>query len=183
MRARGLGLALRTKGMTTVNTPAASRRVFSFVVGFALLGACGPSEETPACPGEVPPQFSITVRAYAGPLPSDTVLTLHYGGGVETYELARPEMPHSVMLCDPEPAALPAGGAAGAAGADAVPPSVATEALRCELWIEGSATIKVTGGGYPDLSHELQGQANECGAKTVEKELVLGETGTDSDDD
>lgn len=148
-----------------------------------LLGACTPSEEPGSCPDEVPPTFSITVRADEGPLPADTVLTLQYGGGVETYDLAEPGTEHSVMFCDPEPAAHGVGGAGGAAGAGGAPASSTTEALRCDVWVEGAATIRVSGGEYPDLSQELQGEANDCGPETVQEELILGEVSTNSDDE
>lgn len=157
-------------------------RALRLLAGVTLLGACSPSEEPASCPDEVPPTFAITVRANEGPLPADTVLTLQYGGGVEIFDLAKPDTEHSVMFCDPKPAAHGAGGASGAAGAGGAPPS-STDTLTCNVWVEGAATIRVTGGEYPDLSQELQGEASDCGPETVEEELILGEVSTDSGDE
>ena len=173
-------MLLRVKGITTASALVGTLHVLSLGLGMVLLSACQPEEEPASCPDESPPPFFITVRANDGPLPSDTVLTLHYGGGVEIYDLAEPDTQQSVLRCDPEPAVHGVGGAGGAAGAGGAPASSATESLTCELWIEGAATLRVSGGEYPDLSQELQGETNECGAVTVEAELILGDVSTDS---
>ena len=146
--------------------------------GLAWLSACSPSDPEGACPGEPPPPFSITVRAEAGPLPADTVLTLYYGAGVEIFELARGG-PEDVLFCDPKPSAQGLG-AAGAAGAGGAAADSTTDVLACDIWIEGSGTILVTGGAYPALSQELKAETNDCGQVTVEEELILGEVSTDS---
>ncbi|HEY6723092.1 MAG TPA: hypothetical protein VI197_03645 [Polyangiaceae bacterium] len=160
--------------------------ISSVLAGVALFGACSSSEEPRSCPDEVPPTFSITVRAHAGPLPADTILTLRYGGGVEVYDLAQPATQHSVLFCDPKPTAHGVGGnggEAGAGGAAGAPASSATDRLTCDVWVEGAATIEVSGGGYPALSQQLEGEANDCGPETVEEELILGEVSTNSDDE
>lgn len=153
------------------------------VLAAAALGACNPGEEPGRCPDEVPPTFSITIRADEGPLPEDTVLTLRYGGGVEIYDLAKPGKSHSVLFCDPKRASDGTAGASGAAGAGGAPDGFATDALSCDVWVEGAATIEVSGGGYPVLSQKLEGETNDCGPRTVEAELILGEVSTNSDDD
>jgi len=157
------------------------RTAIFFATGLALLNACSPSDPEGACPDEPPPAFSITVRAESGPLPADTVLTLYYGAGVEVFELARPG-PEHVLFCTPKPStnSLGGGGAAGAAGEGGAPADSTTDELACDVWIEGSATISVTGGAYPSLSQELKGEVTDCGQVTVEEELVLGEVTTDS---
>ena len=158
------------------------RTAIFFATGLALLSACSPSDPDGACPSEPPPPFSITVRAEAGPLPADTVLTVVYGAGVESFELARGG-PEGVLFCDPQPSAHGlngAGGAAGAAGAGGAAADSTTDVLACDIWIEGSGTILVTGGAYPALTQELKAETNDCGQVTVEAELILGEVSTDS---
>lgn len=142
--------------------------------GLALFTACQPTEPS-SCSDDPLPAFAITVRAADGPLPANTLIRLAYGGGMEEFALEAPPAPDDerVMFCNPHGTPT----AAGAGGETATAP---TEALFCELWVEGAATLWVTGADYPELVEELQGEANECGAETVEAELVLGVTHTDS---
>ena len=150
-----------------------------------LLGACDPSEPPKTCPGEVPPTFTVTVRAVDGPLPSDTKLTLQYGGGMETFALDEPPTQHSLIFCNTGPSTHGLGGAAGAggeAGAGGAGPGSAIDELVCDLYPEGAATLSVTGGEYPEVLTELEGETNECGPETVSEELILGEVSTNADD-
>lgn len=150
----------------------------ALVGALALLTACQPTEPS-VCSGEVPPPpFTVTVRAADGPLPTDTLLTLAYGAGMEEFALEAPPIDPMVMFCEPKGTS----GAAGAAGAGGEA-ATTTEALVCNLYVEGAATLWVTGGDYPELVEELQGEANECGPENVEAELVLGEVSTDSSDE
>src|SRR5688572_19292644 len=148
-------------------------RVLGLVGGLVLLGACDPSEPPTECPSEVPPTFRVTVRAVEGPLPADTKLTLQYGGGMETFALDEPPTQHSIIFCNAGPAAHGLGGAAGAGGdggAGGAAPASEIEALVCDLYPEGAATLSVTGGDYPELLEELEGETNECGPETVSEE-------------
>jgi len=145
-------------------------RVVLVVCALALLTACEPKEPS-ACSGDVLPPFTVTVRAADGPLPADTLLTLAYGAGIEEFALEAPPSDPMVMFCKPK-------GTHGTAGAGGEAPT--TEAVVCDLYVEGAATLWVTGGDYPELVEELQGEANECGPENVEAELVLGEASTDA---
>jgi hypothetical protein len=150
-------------------------RVVLVAGGLALLTACRPTEPS-SCPDDVLPAFAITVRAADGPLPADILIRLAYGGGMEEFALEAPAPDDErVMFCDPLGSA-----AAAAAGAGGEAATGTMEALLCKVWIEGAATLWVTGGNYPELVEELEGEANECGPETVEEELVLGATHTDS---
>ena len=132
---------------------------------------------TDACPGTPSPAFTVSITAVSGPLPQDTSVHLAYGGGSEEYFLAGNGGHPSVMFCNPEQGSAGWGGEGGAApGAAGAPQGtpLPTTRLVCEVWVEGAATIRVSGGDYPELEAELQGESNECGPETVEEELVLG---------
>src|SRR6186997_2282778 len=131
-------------------------RVVLVTGALVLLTAC-PSKEPSSCPDEVDvlPPFAVTVRAEDGPLPPDTLIRLAYGSGEEEYALEAPS-DGLVMFC--KPAGTPA--AAGAGGETVTTP---TEALLCEIWEEGAVTLRVSGGDYPELIEELEGEADECG--------------------
>lgn len=162
-------------------------RGLGLIGGLLLLGACDPSEAPTKCPGEVPPTFTVTVRAVDGPLPADTKLTLQYGSGMETFALDEPPTTqHSIIFCSAGPSAHGLGGAAGAGGeggAGGAAPDSALDALVCDLYPEGAATLSVTGGEYPELLKELEGETNDCGPETVDEELILGEVSTNADGD
>lgn len=147
---------------------------------FALLQNCAAGDDddgTAACPGTPSPAFAVSITAVEGPLPQDTSVRLAYGGGSEEYLLTGNGGQPSVMFCNRERGSAGLGGeggaALGAAGATqgAVQP---TTRLVCEVWVEGAATIWVSGGDYPELEAELEGESNECGPETVEEDLVLG---------
>lgn len=139
----------------------------------ALLAGCSSDDDddgTNACPGTPSPAFAVNITAAEGPLPQDTAVRLAYGGGDEEYSLAGNGGQPSVMFCTPERASAGAGGEGGAsAGA-----LLHVVRLVCEVWIEGSATIWISGGDYPEIEAELKGESNECGPETVEEDLVLG---------
>lgn len=136
----------------------------------ALQAGCSSQGSPDPCPWEPPPAFSLAITAANGPLPTDTEVRLAYGGGYERYLLGRTDNAPSVLFC--RTGATAPTGSAGAAGEAGVASQVSR--LDCELWIEGSATVWVTGGQYNTLEYELMGEANECGPQTVHQDLVLG---------
>jgi hypothetical protein len=100
-----------------------------------------------------------------------------YGGGSEEFSLGAHDNRPKVMFCTAGIASLGAGGMGGAGA----PSAASVDLLTCELWIEGAATVWVSGGEYEELEVELRGEANECGPETVEEELVLVKQTTDPD--
>lgn len=173
----------------------------------ALLGSgCSSSPPSgPDCPGPRA-AFHVTITAKNGPLPSDTVVQVEYGGGSEKYDLAAPPAQPEIMFCHPSQAdagasdsgsagsggggstdaaieaghadaAIEAGHADAAGGSDAGNvPTGPVIALTCDLWTNSAATINIQGSGYPMLKQELQAEKDDCGIKTVDYALVLGES-------
>jgi hypothetical protein len=157
-----------------------------------LLNGC-PADPAPGddCVGE--PDFFLTIESETGVLPRDLKLEVTYGGGTETYSAAPGAKPQVVfctgsggMPSGPSTPAeagdtgfeggrdsggsavggnKPVGGHAGSAG-------VAQEALECQLWTEGPATIRVAGLGYESMERELKVDASVC-TTAVEVELEL----------
>ncbi len=157
-----------------------SLRLLGFAVVLALLAsAAGCSSKTnngPDCPGPRA-AFHVTITAKNGPLPPDTVVTVNYGGGSEEYDLASPPAQPEVVFCDQVKA--DAGTGASDSGSDAATADAGSGkvmALSCKLWTNAAATIDIQGSGYPLLEQQLQAEKDDCGIKTVEYALVLGET-------
>lgn len=155
-------------------------RLLALPVVLALFAgsACTNSPPSgPNCPGPRA-AFHVTITAKNGPLPPDTVVKVEYGGGSEEYSLASPPPQPEVVFCDPIDA--DAGTGANDGGSDAAGTTDAgtgpVMALSCKLWTNAAATIDVQGSGYPLLEQQLQAQKDDCGIKTVEYALVLGET-------
>ncbi len=157
----------------------------------ALGSGCTSSTPNgPNCPGPRA-AFHVTITAKYGPLPADTVVRVVYGGGEEEYALASPPAQPAVVFCHPiaadggvatsdagdagdVDAAIDASSAeAGSGATDAGTSPVA--ALSCDLWTNAAATINIQGSGYPVLEEQLQAEKDDCGIKTVEYALVLGE--------
>jgi hypothetical protein len=92
-----------------------------------------------------------------------------YGGdNLETYVLGGDSTP-GVLFCDPVSNGHGAGGQAGAAGRQE-----GTLGLDCTLWVEGGATVQVSGGVYSTVEVNLSPDSDDCGALTVEEEIILG---------
>jgi hypothetical protein len=147
------------------------------LLAFPLLHNCADDDDddgTDPCPGTPSPAFAVSITAAEGPLPQDTSVRLAYGGGSEEYFLAGNGGHPSVMFCTPERGSAGSGGEGGAAAGASQGTLLPTTRLVCEVWVEGAATIWVSGGDYPELEAELEGQSNECGPEAVEEELVLG---------
>jgi hypothetical protein len=124
------------------------------------------------------PDFEILVSAVDAPLPPDTVVSIEYGGGVmEYYSLAGPSERH-VLFCDVTDregnpvtgAGGQAGQVAGGAGAGEGPADP-VEALHCELWTDGPATVTVETTLYPTAVVPLHAKKDKC---TVSADIELG---------
>ena len=144
-------------------------------IAVLLLSNCGPDNRR--CVGPVGPQpdFVVVLKLSDRPLPPDTVVNVMYAGsGTESYDLTAPNAHHEVVFCKPstpscsDPVEVSGAGAAGAAGAGADDAPV--EALRCELWTGGFATLKVDGTGLNGTSYPLSPDDKLC---TVSPCIVL----------
>ncbi len=110
------------------------------------------------------PAFALTLRALDGPVPTDTLLRVKYGGGVEEYRVSDAVQTQEVTFCQrrsEDGGAVPAG----------EPPSEVT----CELWTQGAATIAIETSSYPRLDSSLEAEAEGRCIQTVEVTLTLGE--------
>jgi len=157
----------------------------------ALLGfvfSCGPDPAPHDCGGR--PDFSVTISAYSGPIPADTIVRLYYGGRPpempEELELANPKTPQA-LFCYPadrngvydakSPAigtqarSVASAGAGGeGTGGDTSTASGGLEALVCNLYTDGSARLEAESQLYGKNELELQLKKDVC---TVSKTLVL----------
>ena len=92
------------------------------------------------------------------------VKVVYGGSGTESYDLASPGRDPEVLFCgrsNPDcNVPVEVAGAAGAAGASAEDAPV--EALGCELWTGGFATLKVEGTGIADTSYPLTPDEKVC---------------------
>jgi hypothetical protein len=156
-----------------------------------LVSSCGP--DSPPLPCNGGPEFSVLIKAPDGPLPSDTVVKLYYGGRApddpEVLTVAEPLTPQA-LFCYPSDkngvydASGPALGSkaatthtqSGAAGSGAGGEGGqgagegAIEALACDLYTDGSARLEVVTALYGTQKLEL---ALEKGVCTVKSKLVL----------
>ena len=136
------------------------------VVAALLSAACGPDHRPDQCVAGHP-NFIVLISAPPGKaLPSDLTVTAHYGGaGLVTYHLNQ-TADQQVMFCNP--AALDGGAVLMTDGA--APSS--SEALRCELWTGGPATLDIDGMGYGSTTRELTPLESSC---PLEVMIPLGE--------
>ena len=159
------------------------------LLAISLL-ACGPDQGPLACP--VGPDFVVLITAEYGPLPSDLVLRLHYGGRAyddpEELALAAPA-PTRALFCyvadrnGTYPSeAVPLGGramgtaGAGGEGGASFAPGASIDALSCQLWTDGSADLDVWSQMYGMTSVKLQTQKRLCKVKSS-IELTLDDAG------
>jgi hypothetical protein len=162
--------------------------------GWLLLAgsvlACGPDAQPINCPAG--PDFKVLISAEYGPLPSDTVIRLHYGGRAfddpEELVLADPATPQALFcyvsdrngMYPQDEVALgndrPDAAGAGGAGGESSGPGAPIQALLCALWTDGAANLDVVTQMYGVVSVKLQTTKNLC---TVEStiELMPGDGG------
>ena len=131
---------------------------------------CGPDH--PDCTGPHP-DFSVVLSLSSRPLAADTVVHVTYGGsGMEDYALSNPKADHEVVFCKPstlDGGTLPdaaTGAAAGASGVD----DGTVDALSCELWTGGFATLQVHTGSLESMTYDLSPRDHVC---TVTESIVL----------
>lgn len=150
----------------------------AFLLALLFL-SCKDDPAEPADCGDTP-DFIVVISALDAPLPLDTVVSVEYGGtGTEEYRI--PDVvDHKVLFCDPsdregnlvEAAAGGHGGeTSGPGGQGGAGGKHALEALRCELWTRGPATVTVATKAYPAPEPlSLEAKRGQC---TVESEIVL----------
>jgi hypothetical protein len=135
-----------------------NRRVWSsLVVGaLVLLAGCGPDRRRDQCVA-AHPNFVVLITAPTGKaLPADLTVTLHYGGSsTEEYRLNQSGT-QQVLFC--RTAALDGGVITVADGAA---PSSA-DALRCELWTGGPATLDIAATSLAPTTQDLTPLASSC---------------------
>jgi hypothetical protein len=133
----------------------------------------------PDCGG---PDFDVLVTTTQEdlPLPADTVVHVEYGGGLTEEHGIERGVKHDILFCDPtDRYGIPSGGQGGqglsetgpgghggAGGVGSGPP-----ALRCRLWTDGPATVRVLTSLYPTAESELKGGRGLC---TVSAEIEIG---------
>lgn len=154
-----------------------------WLTAVAVAVACGPDKKPDSsCPAS--PDFVVLISADDGPLPSDTVVRLYYGGGAqdhpEEFVLADPGVP-KVLFCSAadregnkvDAGLPPPGGSAGEGGAGGAQgdrgPTV--DALLCEAWSYGPAELEVETAAYPMQDRLSLNKQN--GVCTVQSEFVL----------
>jgi hypothetical protein len=167
-------------GPPTTTREGTVRRAFLFAF---LFLSCKDDPAEPADCSDTP-DFIVLVSALDAPLPADTVVSIEYGGSGMEQDRIPDDLMHGVLFCDPsdregnpvpangghggESAASDPGGQGGAGGS---PTGHGLEALRCELWTRGPATVTVETKAYPvppPLS--LEAKKGQC---TVESEIIL----------
>lgn len=158
----------------------------------ALIASCGPDSPPLQCNGG--PEFSVLIKAPDGPLPSDTVVKLYYGGRAqddpEVLTVADPMTPQA-LFCYPadkngvydahgpalgskatgihsQVGSAGSGGAGGEGGQGNGEGAI--EALACDLYTDGSARLEVVTALYGTQKLEL---ALEKGVCTVTSTMVL----------
>ncbi|MFO0569354.1 MAG: hypothetical protein U0263_27090 [Polyangiaceae bacterium] len=134
----------------------------ALIAGAAVVASCSTDDGEQPKPCTVSAAFDLTVRAVAGPLPTDTTIEVKYGGGIETYRVDQGMTGQEVVLCDDE---LPEAGDAGKQ----------VELVHCKLWTQGAASVTVTATGFPTVEEDLEAKASGKCIKTVPVEIVLGD--------
>lgn len=156
---------------------------WAFLLALLFL-SCKDAPAAPRDCGDVP-DFIVIISALDAPLPLDTVVYVEYGGTLAEEYRIPDDGDHRVLFCEAsdregnpvdaagghggESAAL--AGASGQGGVGGGRPEHLLEALRCELWTRGPATVMVETKAYPPPEPlGLQAKGDRC---TVESEIVL----------
>jgi hypothetical protein len=151
---------------------------------FSLLFFASCKDEPPVPPDCGGPDFDVIVTTALedARLPADTVVRVDYGGnlteehGIEAGEL------HDNVFCDQtdrygSPVSVGGQGGEGvsqtgqAGQGGAGSGSSAVEALRCRLWTDGPATVKVMTSLYPTVETRLRSTAGVC---TISAKIEIG---------
>ena len=152
---------------------------------FSLLFSASCKDEPPVPPDCGGPDFDVLVKTTLEdvPLPEDTVVHVTYGGGeIEEHDTDF-DAEHDVLFCYPtdregNPVSAggqggqgvsETGGPAGHGGAGGV--GAGPDGMRCRLWTDGPATVKVLTRVYPTVETNLRGTRGVC---TVSAEIEIG---------
>jgi hypothetical protein len=124
--------------------------------------------------GDQEPDYLLTVSSTVGVLPENTSVEVSYGGVAESYSLDQSGETHNALFCAyGNNDARPSRGAGGEGGAGPLPTGPTT--LVCELYTLAAVAITVSGGDFEPVELSLAPDSDDCGAITVEAEIVLGE--------
>ena len=142
-----------------------------------LLASCKEDPQEPAdCPSG--PDFEVLITALDAPLPADTLVSIVYGAGEDQYSYPDHGM-HKALFCKPsDREGNPVGGhggesalEAGSGGLGGASGGSGLEALSCDLWTYGPATLTVETSMYSTQTRELTAKKGKC---VVEAEVELG---------
>jgi hypothetical protein len=137
------------------------------VTAAAFGSACSPSSPAETCPPSYShATFRLTVKAEEALLPPQVIITVKYGSGQEIYDAEHPNQSPQVVFCEQ----VQADGGAIEGDASA---SGSMEAIACDLWTDGAATVKVTGQGYADIEQDLKAESDDCGLKLTLATITL----------
>lgn len=133
----------------------------SWILAVALhtsgLVACSSESATERepCPKSAAPSFRVEITAEEGALPEDVRVEVTYGAGYELYALDDSSRAGKSVLCETTEDAS------------------GVEAISCELWTSGAASLKVSATGYEPIDETLSAERDECGIKTTEVTRTL----------
>ncbi len=137
--------------------PASFRPLLAFALLAAFLPACsGETEPGSPCPDVTWPSFRVSLVGEDDALPADLRVEVTYGAGHEIYELDDDTRANKAVFCrtEPEDAAV-------------------AQAVVCDLWTSGAASLKVEATGYATIDETLSAERDECGITLTEVVRVL----------
>jgi hypothetical protein len=149
---------------------------------FSLLFLTSCKDEPPVPPDCGGPDFDVIVTTALedARLPADTVVHVTYGGKLTEEHGIEAGERHDNVFCDQtdrygSPVSTGGQGVsqtvgpAGQGGAGSGSSEV--EALRCRLWTDGPATVRVMTSLYPTAEEDLRSTAGAC---TVSAKIEIG---------
>jgi hypothetical protein len=141
--------------------------LFWLFSGLCTLG-CGPDQGD--CTGPHP-DFRVELQLHDRPFPADTVVHVTYGGsGTEDYSLQNPDAIHDVVFCHTANLDCTQGDASTAAAGSSGVDDSGVQAICCELWTGGYATLEVRATGLVTTSYPLTPHEHVC---TINQTLEL----------
>lgn len=127
-----------------------------------VLGCSEDSVLSEPCPRDVP-AFRVQFVAPDGSLPTETTLTVMFGGaGVESYSVEEGNEDNRTLCCRPgdvldddfPSVSCDESGLSESDGGLAA-------AIHCEMWTDGAATVEVEAPGYAPLEETLVAELDE----------------------
>ena len=150
----------------------AARLLVATVTAAVLAASCSPSSDAQTCP---PPYshatFLLTVKAEGASLPRNVMITVKYGSGEEIYDAEHPNQSPQVVFC--KQVGSDGGTIDGDASVQDASEPVSADAIVCDLWTDGPATVKVKATGYADVEQDLKVDSDECGLKLTNATITL----------